>query len=80
VGLAASTTEVEDDVDGGPLGGAAGGSGSVHHRGLRRRRWQAPWGALPTGPTASTTEVEDDVDGGPQRGAVGGPGSIPHRG
>jgi hypothetical protein len=33
VGPTASTTEVEEDIDGGPLGGAAGGSGSVHHRG-----------------------------------------------
>jgi hypothetical protein len=31
LGLAAAT-EVEEDVDGGPLGGVAGGSGSVHHR------------------------------------------------
>jgi hypothetical protein len=30
-GLAVSTTEFEDDVDGGPLGGAAGVFNSVHH-------------------------------------------------
>jgi hypothetical protein len=29
---AAATTEVEEDVDGGPLGGAAIISGSSHHR------------------------------------------------
>jgi hypothetical protein len=31
VGSATSTTEVEDDVNGEPLGGTAGGSDSVHH-------------------------------------------------
>jgi hypothetical protein len=31
VGPAASTIEVEDDVDGGPLGHAASGFDSVHH-------------------------------------------------
>jgi hypothetical protein len=30
-GLVASTTEVEDDVDGRPPGAAVGGSDSVHH-------------------------------------------------
>jgi hypothetical protein len=32
VGPAAATTEVEEDVDGGPLEGVVGGSGSGHHR------------------------------------------------
>jgi hypothetical protein len=32
VGLVVSTTEVEEDIDGGPVGGAAGRSGGVHHR------------------------------------------------
>jgi hypothetical protein len=31
-GPTASTTEFEEDVDGGPPGGIAGGSDSVHHR------------------------------------------------
>jgi hypothetical protein len=31
VALIASTTEVEEDVDGYPLGGAAGSSDSSHH-------------------------------------------------
>jgi hypothetical protein len=35
VGLAASTTKVGDDVDGGPPRGATGSSGNVHHRGWR---------------------------------------------
>jgi hypothetical protein len=30
-GPTVSTTDVENDVDGGPLGGATDGSGSVHH-------------------------------------------------
>jgi hypothetical protein len=29
--LALPTTEFDDDIDGGPLGGATGGSGSIHH-------------------------------------------------
>jgi hypothetical protein len=33
VGLTVATTMVEEDIDGGPLGGAAGGFGSVHYRG-----------------------------------------------
>jgi hypothetical protein len=32
VGPIVATTEVEEDVDGGPLGGAAGGSNSVHQQ------------------------------------------------
>jgi hypothetical protein len=35
VGPAASTIEFEDDIDGGPPGGTACGSGSVHHRVLK---------------------------------------------
>jgi hypothetical protein len=30
-GSVASTTNVEDDIDGGPWGGTAGGSGNIHH-------------------------------------------------
>jgi hypothetical protein len=33
VGLTVATTMVEEDIDGGPLGGATGGFGSVHYRG-----------------------------------------------
>jgi hypothetical protein len=33
MGAAASTTEVEEDVDVRPLGGAVGGSDGIHHRG-----------------------------------------------
>jgi hypothetical protein len=31
VGLAAAITEAEEDIDGRPLGGVAGGAGSGHH-------------------------------------------------
>jgi hypothetical protein len=41
-GSAAATTGV-GDVDGGPLGGATGRSGSGHHWSWRHR-WWAPWG------------------------------------
>jgi hypothetical protein len=54
-------------VDGGPLGGNAGGFGSVHHRVLKMTSMTAPLGVLPVGPTTSTTEFEDDVDGSPLR-------------
>jgi hypothetical protein len=33
VGPAVATTKVKEDINGRPLGGAAGGSGSGHHRG-----------------------------------------------
>jgi hypothetical protein len=32
MGLAVATTEVEEDINGGPLGDVVGGSGSGHHR------------------------------------------------
>jgi hypothetical protein len=44
------------DVDDGPPGGAAGGSGNVHHRVLKMMSMVGPWRALPAGPTVSTTE------------------------
>jgi hypothetical protein len=43
-GPAVATTEAEEDVNGGALGGATGVSSSGHHR-RRRRRWRAPGGA-----------------------------------
>jgi hypothetical protein len=48
-----------------PLGGAVGGSSSIHHRVLKMMSIVGPLGALSAGPSASTTEVEDDVDSGP---------------
>jgi hypothetical protein len=63
----------------GPLGGAAGGSDSSHHRSCRRHQWRAPWGVLPTGPEATTTEGKGDVDGGLPRGAASGSSSGHHQ-
>jgi hypothetical protein len=68
----------EDDVDGGPFGGAAGRSGSVHHRVLKTTPMASFLGALSTGPAASTTEFQCDVYGRPPRGATGGSGSVHH--
>jgi hypothetical protein len=42
VGPAAVTTEVVADVDGKPLAGGAGVSGSGHHRSCSKRRWRVP--------------------------------------
>ncbi len=73
MGMAASTTEVEDDVDGGPLlVDAASGSGSVHHQVLKMTSMAGPLGALPVGPSAAT-EVEEDIHGGPRRALPTGP-------
>jgi hypothetical protein len=78
-GPAASTTEVEDDIDDRPLGSIVGGSNYVHYQILNTTSMAGPWGVLPVGPTVSTTEFLDDIDGGPPGGAVGGSGSIHHR-
>jgi hypothetical protein len=72
------TTKVGQDVDGGPLRGAANGSGIGHHRSWRRCRWWAP-GVLPACLAAATTEVGEDVDSGPLGGAIIGSGSGHHR-
>jgi hypothetical protein len=48
----------------GPLEGAAGGSGSIHHCCWRRHRWGA-WEVLPVGPVAPTIIIEGDIDGRP---------------
>jgi hypothetical protein len=67
VGPTASTTEVEEDVDGRPHEG--------HCRLLRQRPpsmlktlMTAPLGVLPAGMVVSTTNVKDDIDGGSPRG------------
>jgi hypothetical protein len=78
VGPTASTTEFEDDVDGGPPGG--------RYQQIRQRPPQSfeddvdggPLGALSVGPAASTTEVQGDIDGGAPGDAAGGSGSIRH--
>jgi hypothetical protein len=70
VGPAATTTDVEDDVDGGPPGARCRWVQQCPPLRLKKMSMAGPLGALPTGPVASTTDVED-VDGGP--------GSIHHR-
>jgi hypothetical protein len=49
VGPAASTTEVRDGIDGRPLGGAVGGSGSVGHRVLKMTSMVGPLGGAADG-------------------------------
>jgi hypothetical protein len=60
VGPAASTTNVEDDIDGGPLGVLPMGS-VVSTIDVEEDVDGGPWGKLPAGPVASTTKVEDDM-------------------
>jgi hypothetical protein len=59
------TTEVEEDVDGGPPGGHCRWVHQQPPLSLKRTSMVDPLGALSVGPTAATTEVEDDVNGGP---------------
>jgi hypothetical protein len=79
VGPGVSTTDVEDDIDGGPPGGCY------------RQVWQHPpprlkktlmvgplGGALRVGPATPTTKVEEDINGGPLGGAISGFGSVHH--
>jgi hypothetical protein len=74
VGPTASTTEVEEDVNGGPPWGHYRGGGVRQHPPPRLKMTSM------AGPIASTTDVEDIIDGGPPGGIVGGSGSIHHRG
>jgi hypothetical protein len=53
VGPTIATTEVVEDVDGEPLGGAIGGSGSGYHF-RRKASMVAPLGMLPVAPIADT--------------------------
>jgi hypothetical protein len=66
-GPAASTTEVEKEVDGGPHGGRCRWVWQCPPR-LKKTSMAGPLGAVPVGPAASTTEVEEDVDDGPPGG------------
>jgi hypothetical protein len=67
-GLAACTTEFEDDLDGSALGGHCW-QVRQHPTPSLKTMWMAgPLGVLSVCPTASTTEVEDDFIGGPPRG------------
>jgi hypothetical protein len=79
-GPAASTTEFEDDIDGGPPRGRYRQVRQRPPLSLKTVSMVGPQGALSMGSVASTTEVEDDVDGGPPGGAAGGSNSVRHRG
>jgi hypothetical protein len=71
-GPATATTEVEENVDCGPTGDAAGGSGSSPPVRLKRTSIvPPPCGALSAGLIATTTEVEEDIDGGSPDGDPG---------
>jgi hypothetical protein len=61
-----------------PLGGAAGGSGSVHHRVLMMMSMVGPLGALRWVRQCPSPSFEDDVDCGPPGGAAGGFGIVHH--
>jgi hypothetical protein len=78
VSPAASTTEVEDDIVGGPPEGRCRWVSQHPPPRLKMTSLAGPLGALTAGPAVSTTEVEDDVDGEPPRGAAGGPSCIHH--
>jgi hypothetical protein len=65
MGLIVSTTEVEEDVNGGPLGGHCWWVWLRPPPMLKMLSMAGPLGALLVGPTTSTAEVEEDVDGGP---------------
>jgi hypothetical protein len=72
----ATATTLPPGVDGAPLVGADGRTGSDHHLAVRHR-WQ-PRGLLPAGPAAATTEDEENIDGGPLGGADGRIGNGHH--
>jgi hypothetical protein len=60
-GPTASTTDVEDDVDGGPLGGRCRWVRQRPPLWLKKASMVGPLRALPVGLMACTTEVEDDM-------------------
>jgi hypothetical protein len=65
VGMAASTTEVEEDVDGRPPGGCYQWARQHPAPMFKMMSMAGPLGALPVGSVASTTDVEDVIDVGP---------------
>jgi hypothetical protein len=84
VGPAATTTDVEDDVDGGPPGARCRWVQQCPPLRLKKMPMVGPLGSCwwvrqrppsmlkmsMAGPTASTIEVEDNVNGRPSRGAL----------
>jgi hypothetical protein len=75
---AATTTKVEEDVDGGPLGVLSTGPAVTTTEVEEDIDGGPPLGVLPVGPTTTTTEVEKDIDGGPPGGVAGRSGSGHH--
>jgi hypothetical protein len=73
IGPAASTTNVEEDVDGGPPGGRYRW---VRHRPplrLKKMSMVTPLGALPAGLAVATTEVKENIDCRPLGALSAGP-------
>jgi hypothetical protein len=67
-GPTASTTEVEEDVDGKPPRGRCRRVRQRPPPMLKTTSMVGPLGALLAGSSTSTTEVEEDVNGGPPMG------------
>jgi hypothetical protein len=74
-----ATTEAEEDVDVGTLGGCCRWVRQWPLLKLKKTSTMDPLGVPLIGPTAATIEAEEDVDGGPLGGAAGGSGSGHHR-
>jgi hypothetical protein len=64
MGPTASTTEVEEDVDGRPHEGHCRLLRQGPPSMLKKRLMTTPLGVLPAGMVVSTTNVKDDIDGG----------------
>jgi hypothetical protein len=64
VGLAAATTIVDEDIDGGPLGDAVDGSGCGHHLVSEDFDGRPLWGAA-GGSDSGHHLVEEDINGAP---------------
>jgi hypothetical protein len=75
----AFTTELKEDIDGGPLEVRCHWVRQHSQLRLKKTSMAGPLGALPVGPTTFIIKVEEDVNGGPLGGAADGSGSIHHR-
>jgi hypothetical protein len=77
---AASTTEFENDIDGGPLWGALPVGPIVSTTEVEDDvNGRPPWGCCQWVRQRPPLSFEDDVNGGPLGGAAGGCGSVRHR-
>jgi hypothetical protein len=71
-GPAASTMEVEEDINGGPPGRRCRWVQQRLPPRLKKPSMAGPWGgALPEGLTASTTEDKEDIDPVGPSGVIG---------